>query len=159
MRPRTVVALAFTLRLLSGDDAAAAARLHREAGALIPGYDTALHTPEEDLAFHRDSVIPSGDVWGAFAGGRMLGFIALLPGWIDHLYVQPDLHRCGIGSALVRFAQVRQHELRLYTFQSNANARAFYENHGFVIEEMTDGQRNEEQMPDITYLWRAAVAA
>ncbi|WP_309752732.1 GNAT family N-acetyltransferase, partial [Novosphingobium sp.] len=85
-----------------------------------------------------------------------LGFIALLPGWIDHLYIQPDLHRRGIGSALVRFAQGRQSELRLYTFQSNVNARAFYEGHGFVIEELNDGTRNEEQMPDITYFWRAA---
>ena len=153
-----MVAPAFILRLLSNEDAAAAARLHREAGALIPGYDTSLHTPEEDLAFHRDAVIPRGDAWGAFAGARMLGFIALLPGWVDHLYVQPDLHRRGIGSALLRFAQARQSELRLYTFQSNTNARAFYERHGFVIEEMTDGMRNEEQMPDITYLWRVAAS-
>ena len=151
-----MVSPAFTLRLLSGEDAAASARLHREAGALIPGYDTSLHTPEEGVVFHRDTVIPSGDAWGAFASGRLLGFIALLPGWIDHLYIQPDLHRRGIGSALVRFAQGRQSELRLYTFQSNVNARAFYERHGFVIEELTDGTRNEEQMPDITYLWRAA---
>ena len=145
----------FTLRLLSSADAAASARLHREAGALIPGYDTSIHTSEEDLAFHRDTVIPTDDAWGAFANGQMQGFIALLPGWIDHLYVEPALHRCGIGSKLVHFAQARQNELRLYTFQSNVNARAFYERHGFVIEELTDGTRNEEQMPDITYLWRA----
>ena len=154
-----MIAPAFTLRLLSSNDAAASARLHREAGALIPGYDTSLHTPEEGVVFHRDTVIPGGDAWGAFASGRLLGFIALLPGWIDHLYVQPDLHRRGIGSKLVQFAQDRQSELRLYTFQSNANARAFYERHGFAIEELTDGTRNEEQMPDITYLWRAAAAA
>ncbi len=143
------------LRLLTGDDAAAAADLHRRAGALIPGYDTSIHTPEEDLAFHRDQVIPGGDCWGAFDGELMLGFIALLPGWIDHLYVEPELHRCGIGSQLLAFAQARQDELRLYTFQSNANARAFYERHGFMIEELTDGERNDEKMPDITYLWRA----
>lgn len=144
------------LRLLTSRDAAAAADLHRRAGALIPGYDTSIHTPEEDLAFHRDKVIPSGDSWGMFAGQRMLGFIALLPGWIDHLYVEPKLLRRGIGSQLVAFAQARQRELRLYTFQSNARARAFYERHGFGIEEMTDGARNEEKMPDITYLWRAS---
>jgi ribosomal protein S18 acetylase RimI-like enzyme len=144
------------MRRLTTDDAAAAARLHREAGALIPGYDTSLHTPEEDLEFHRDNVIPNCDVWGGFAAGRLLGFIAILPGWIDHLYVQPDLHRRGIGSALLRFAQGRQNELRLYTFQSNINARAFYESHGFVIEELTDGARNDEKMPDITYWWSAA---
>ncbi len=144
-----------TVRQLKSEHAAAAAVLHRNAGALIPGYDTSIHTPEEDLAFHRDQVIPTGDAWGAFDGERLLGLIALLPGWIDHLYVEPALHRQGIGSLLVRHAQVRQSELRLYTFQSNANARAFYERHGFTIEELTDGARNEEKMPDITYRWCA----
>lgn len=122
---------------------------------MIPGYDTSIHTPAEDLVFHRDRVITSGDCWGLFDGEQMQGFIALLPGWIDHLYVEPALHRRGIGSQLLTFAQGRQQELRLYTFQSNANARAFYERHGFIVEEMTDGARNEEKMPDITYLWRA----
>lgn len=143
------------LRLLIGVDAFASADLHRRAGALIPGYDTSIHTPEEYLAFHRDRVIPGGDSWGLFDGPQLLGFIVLLPGWIDHLYVEPALHRRGIGSRLLTFAQARQDELRLYTFQSNANARAFYERHGFVIEELTDGARNEEKMPDMTYLWRA----
>jgi ribosomal protein S18 acetylase RimI-like enzyme len=143
------------LRPLTLDDAPVAADLHRRAGALIPGYDTSLHTPEEDLEFHRDQVIPTCDCWGLFDGDLMLGFIAILPGWIDHLYVEPALHRCGIGSQLIAFAQGRQSELRLYTFQSNTRGRAFYEHHGFVIEELTDGARNDEKMPDITYLWRA----
>ena len=54
---------------------------------------------------------------------------------------------------MVRLAQEKQSEFRLYTFQSNVNARKFYEKHGFVIEEFNDGERNEEKMPDITYLW------
>ena len=109
-----------------------------------------------NLAFRRDQVIPNCECWGLFDGDLLLGFIAILPGWIDHLYVEPALHRCGIGSQLIAFAQARQCEIRLYTFQSNARGRAFYEHHGFVIEEMTDGARNEEKMPDITYLWRRA---
>jgi ribosomal protein S18 acetylase RimI-like enzyme len=144
------------LRRLTLDDAPLSADLHRRAGALIPGYDTSLHTPDEDLAFHRDQVIPNCECWGLFDGDLLLGFIAILPGWIDHLYVEPALHRCGIGSQLIAFAQARQSELRLYTFQSNARGRAFYEHHGFVIEELTDGARNDEKMPDITYLWRQA---
>ena len=65
----------------------------------------------------------------------------------------PALHRRGIGTSLLQLAQEAQAELRLYTFQSNKNARAFYERHGFLIEEMTNGERNEEKMPDITYRW------
>lgn len=143
-------------RLLAPSDAHAAADLHRIAGALIPGYDTTLHTPEEYYALYVDKVLPNGPVWGAFEDGVLRGHIALLPGWIDHLYVDPAHHRRGIGGALVVLAQREQDELRLYTFQSNTRARAVYELHGFAIEELTDGQRNEEKMPDVTYHWHRA---
>lgn len=143
-----------TLRRLRPDEGPAAADLHRRGGALIPGYDTSLHTAEEYAVFYRDRVMVDGPVWGAFEGEVLRGHVALLPGWIDHLYVDPDFQSLGIGSALVRLAQAQQEELRLYTFQANVRARALYERHGFVVEELTDGTRNEEKMPDVTYHWR-----
>jgi len=143
------------LRPLSIEHAGLTAPIHRASGGLIPGYDTNLHTPAEDLEFHRSIVLVENEAWGAFEGDDLVGFIAFQPGWIDHLYVLPERLRSGIGSQLLTFAQQQQSELRLYTFQANARARAFYERCGFVIEELTDGQRNEEKMPDITYLWRA----
>ena len=94
-----------------------------------------------------------GPVWGAFSAQRILGHLALLPGWIDHLYVDPEHQGLGIGSCLVQLAQSRQAELRLYTFQSNVRARALYERHGFVVEALTDGARNEQKVPDCTYVW------
>lgn len=145
-----------TLRLLTPGEGAAAAELHRRAGALIPGYDTSLHSPAEFAAFYRDKVMVDGPVWGAFDGAALRGHLALLPGWIDHLYVDPDFHGRGIGATLVALAQGEQDELRLYTFQANARARRLYERHGFVVEELTDGQRNEEKMPDVTYHWARA---
>ena len=144
------------IRTLRPDEAAAAADLHRRAGALIPGYDTSLHSETEFVALYRDRVMVDGPVWGAFEGDMLCGHVALLPGWIDHLYVEPLLHGRGIGSALVQLAQGQQSELRLYTFQSNTRARAFYERHGFTIEELTEGARNEEKMPDMTYVWLRA---
>ena len=143
-----------TLRLLTLDEGDAAARLHRRASALIPGYDTSLHTEDEFVAFYRDKVMMDGPVWGAFENGAFRGHLALLRGWIDHLYVEPAFHGRGVGGALVQFAQRQHDELRLYTFQSNVRARAFYERHGFTIEALTDGRRNEEKMPDVTYHWR-----
>ena len=131
-----------------------AAEIHRIAGALIPGYDTSLHTPAETTLFYREQVMVNDELWGVFEQGQLLGFVALLPGWIDHLYVDPDFHRSGVGAMLIVLAQSLQDELRLYTFQSNVRARAFYEAHGFAIQELTDGQRNEEKMPDMTYHWQ-----
>jgi ribosomal protein S18 acetylase RimI-like enzyme len=45
--------------------------------------------------------------------------------------------------------------LRLWTFASNTSAQRFYERHGFVAIDRTDGQHNEERAPDILYTWRA----
>jgi GNAT superfamily N-acetyltransferase len=143
-----------TYRLLRPEESDAAADIHRIAGALMPGYDTTLHTQAEYYAFYAERVMVDGPVWGAFEGDTLRGHVAMQPGWIDHLYVDPPHHGKGIGGALVKLAQREQDELRLYTFQSNVRARALYERHGFVLEELTDGQRNEEKMPDCTYHWR-----
>lgn len=142
------------IRRLAPRDGSDAARLHQRAGALIPGYDTSLHSYEEFVAFYRDRVMAAGPVWGVFDDDVLRGHVALIPGWIDHLYVDPDFHGQGIGGALVQLAQREQSELRLYTFQLNTRAQALYERHGFIVEERTDGQRNEEKMPDMTYYWR-----
>jgi hypothetical protein len=44
-------------------------------------------------------------------------------------------------------------ELQLWTFQVNAGARRFYERHGFVPVELTDGATNQERQPDVRYRW------
>jgi GNAT superfamily N-acetyltransferase len=43
--------------------------------------------------------------------------------------------------------------LRLWTFASNLRAQRFYERHGFVEAQRTDGRGNEERAPDILYVW------
>ena len=115
------------IRLLEPDESRAAARIHRLAGALIPDYDTLAKTEAEFDVFYRDKVMVDGPVWGAFAGSALRGFVALLPGWIDHRYIDPPYHGRGIGGQLVQLAQREQECLRLYTFQSNVRARHLYE--------------------------------
>ncbi len=46
------------------------------------------------------------------------------------------------------------HGLQLCTLQSNTGAHRFYEGHGFVAVERTDGRNNQEQAPDVRYEWR-----
>jgi putative acetyltransferase len=139
---------------LSRDHASAAGAIHRRAVATIPGYPVDLHSAEDFTAFYRDTVLTECSVWGAFEDGLLQGHIAIRPGWIDHLYVDPDAHGRQIGTGLLTLAKAQQTELRLRTFQANAGARHFYERHGFEIESMTDGDANEEKMPDICYVWR-----
>jgi putative acetyltransferase len=139
---------------LSRDHADAAAAIHRRAVATIPGYPVDLHNADAFRALYRETVLTNCLVWGAFEGGLLQGHIAMRPGWIDHLYVDPDTHSRGIGTGLLRLAQSQQPVLRLRTFQANAGARRFYDRHGFEAEAMTDGDANEEKMPDICYVWR-----
>jgi ribosomal protein S18 acetylase RimI-like enzyme len=60
----------------------------------------------------------------------------------------------GLGSRLVELAKSRSPEgLQLWTFVSNVAAQRFYQRHGFVVAETTDGWGNEEKEPDMRLVW------
>jgi hypothetical protein len=44
----------------------------------------------------------------------------------------------------------------VWTFASNLGAQRYYERHGFVAVERTDGRDNEERAPDIRYVYATA---
>jgi putative acetyltransferase len=136
----------------NADSDAIAALARRSREAALP-YLPDLHTPQEDRSFFRDRVLAACEVWVAEENGALAGFCAVRDGWIDHLYVDPARQRAGIGTALLRKAMDANASLRLWTFQRNANARAFYEAHGFTCVETTDGSGNEEREPDALYSW------
>lgn len=82
-------------------------------------------------------------------------FMLLEPGWLDQLYVRVDRIGQGLGAELVMKAkEVMPEGMCLWTFQSNISAHRFYERHGFVVVEETDGSNNEERSPDVRYEWR-----
>lgn len=57
----------------------------------------------------------------------------------------------GLGSRLLDVAKTVYLEgLDLWTFAANTGARRFYERHGFVATESTEGD-NEEGSPDVRY--------
>ena len=71
--------------------------------------------------------------------------------------LEPQVVGQRIGSALLAHAMaVLPRPVRLYTFQANTGARRFYERHGFVAVERTDGSANEEGAPDVRYVWPAS---
>jgi putative acetyltransferase len=112
-----------------------------------------LHTPEEDRAFIAGHILPNFRIMVAELDGRIAGYMAEAPNWIEQLYLAPDLLRQGIGSALITSAQSRHDWLELWCFAQNRRGRAFYERHGFVAIAETDGSGNEEGAPDIRYRW------
>ncbi|MFJ9886469.1 GNAT family N-acetyltransferase [Streptomyces sp. NPDC091287] len=147
------------LRPATPNDAEAVTRVFLASRAAAMPYLPRVHSDEDTLAWITHVVLPtSTEVWVAEEteeGGELLGF-AVLAGddELDHLYLRPDALRRGIGSRLL--AEVRgaaEGALKLYVFQRNAAARAFYERHGFTAVAFDDGARNEENEPDVLYRW------
>jgi ribosomal protein S18 acetylase RimI-like enzyme len=100
------------------------------------------------------AIAPKGETRVARLDGHVVGFLTLIGDDLDQLYLRPRYYRRGIGSLLLTKAKERSAErLRLFTFQRNERARAFYEAHGFRIVNLNDGSRNEEGEPDVLYEW------
>lgn len=134
-------------------DASAIARLMR---ASLNAFDwmPVLHTPEEDLFFIHDIVLPRQKVTVAETGSAIVGFIAVSGDWVEQLYLDPAWTGLGIGSRLLIDATAALPVTKLHCFQSNTGARRFYERHGFRAESFGDGTTNEEGLPDILYVRR-----
>jgi GNAT superfamily N-acetyltransferase len=113
-----------------------------------------IHTDEETRAWMRDVVFATREVWVAEESGLVDAFVAIENDVVGNLYVRPDAQRRGLGSALLDVVKrERPHGFRLWVFQKNAAARAFYESRGLVCVETTDGRANEEREPDALYAW------
>ena len=126
----------------------------RSFGEALPTVRRA-HSDEEVRGWVRDVLVPRHDTWVAEVGGALVGVLALSEGWLDQLYVDPAWRGRGIGDRFVALARRRQPAgLQLWTFQVNEPAQRFYERHGFVAVERTDGAGNEEREPDVRYVWR-----
>ena len=94
--------------------------------------------------------------WVARIGHEIVGYMLIDGADLDHLYVRPGWQRRGIGLSLLTKAKaLSPQRLELWTFQRNANARGFYEAHGFRAVACTDG-RNKESEPDVKYEWKPA---
>lgn len=112
------------------------------------------HTPDAARRWVGAVLLPTHEVWVAEHTGAVLGYLALHGDWVAQLWIRPGFWRRGIGSMLLLQAKaLRPDGLRLWCFQVNARARAFYEARGFVAVKFTDGRDNEEREPDILFAW------
>lgn len=137
------------MRELRTADAPAIARLARAARHAAIADLPDLHTPAEDIAFYAQQV--SSSIGFCFeSDGVVLGFVLGQGQVIDHLYVAPGWQCQGIGTSLLKrmCEELPGRPVRLWTFQSNSGAIAFYRRRGFVIIDQTNGSGNEEGLPD-----------
>lgn len=141
------------LRRAIPEDAPAIAAVMRTTFRVSLPFLPEVHSAEDDLGYVSGHLIPATTVWVAELAGAVVGYVAFRDDWIDHLYIHPDRQGQGIGPALLDKALEDGRPRQLWTFQQNDRARRFYEARGFEAVEFTDGAGNEEQTPDVRYLW------
>lgn len=137
-----------------GDAEAAAQLMITARRAAIPAILAPVRSDAGIQAWFTEYVLAEQEVWLAIDGLVIEAVLVLTAGWIEQLYVDPAKTNRGHGSMLVDHAKATgDGELQLWTFASNVGAQRFYERHGFVEIERTDGD-NEESEPEIKYRWR-----
>jgi ribosomal protein S18 acetylase RimI-like enzyme len=167
--------LAILIRMGSGEPGirrAAAADADVVADIWLRSFADALptvrraHSDDDVRSWLRNVVVPARETWVATVDGAVAAMMVIGAvgdgavedgvGEIDQLYVDPPAQGYGLGSRLVDIAKQRcPSGLELWTFQVNVAAQRFYEQHGFVAVERSDGSGNEEHEPDVRYRWRA----
>lgn len=148
-----------TLRAVRGNDARECAHVYLRSRAFALPDVPVVHDDADVRRWMADEVVTHTDMWVADVDGVICGLMVLAHerdgSWIEHLYLEPAWVGRGLGDRFVALAKARGAEgLQLWTFQCNEPARRFYERHGFVAEELTDGRGNEERTPDVRYRWR-----
>lgn len=114
------------------------------------------HTLDDARTFFREHVVPRCEIWVAHDSGEPLGLLALEAPWIRQFAVFREFQRRGVGTALLRKAlEASPSGLRLFTFQRNLKARAFYEKHGFAAVAFGCSPAPELE-PDVEYRFPSA---
>ncbi|WP_050603143.1 GNAT family N-acetyltransferase [Ruegeria sp. 6PALISEP08] len=114
----------------------------------------ALHSCAETIAFC-GRMIDQNWVTVAETEYGVVGFLAFNGTEIHSLYLDAQARGQGIGQQLLDHAKSRQSQLSLYAFQANTRACKFYERNGFAEVGRRDGAENDENLPDIRFVWHS----
>jgi putative acetyltransferase len=106
----------------------------------------------------RDDLAVKGEIWVAEVESHILGFVVVIKEqqYLSQIFVNPEYHNCGIGSALLNKAKkICPEGLTLQTLQQNTRACIFYEKHGFKAVKLTVNKINGQ--PNIEYYWKLEI--
>lgn len=107
----------------------------------------------DNVGFFHGTIMREHELWVACDRDVVVAFLALSPGMVEYLYVDPPAQGSGVGTALLAHARARSPGgLRLFTHQRNERARAFYERRGFRAVAFGVSPAPESE-PDVEYRW------
>lgn len=140
------------LRDYASGDLEAVAGILRAATRQAYTFMAWTHEDDSYAAFIAHTLPTWDHVRVAAGDGIPVGFACLEGDLLDQLFVLPSWQGKGVGSLLLDdIKALRPDGFRLYTFEKNHTARAFYEKRGLV--ETGRGFSEEEQEADVAYRW------
>ena len=114
-----------------------------------------IHPLHEVIDYITNVRVANGSSYVFEQYGKILGWLDVADGWVNHLYVRRGETGKGIGTELLTYTKFKSPKgLQLWTFQVNEGARRFYAREGFHEVELTEGQNNEERKPDVRLTWK-----
>ncbi len=116
-----------------------------------------LYSGAEIIAFCGE-MIDWGWVSVAVIGGDVVGFIARDGEEIRALYVASQNRGDKVGLRLLNRARASSSRLELRVFAANTGAQRFYVRAEFTETGRGDGADNDENLPDIHYVWQRRAA-
>jgi GNAT superfamily N-acetyltransferase len=147
------MAIQFKCRRATIGDAAAVASVFSPSFRLLT-FLPMLHTVEEDRWFIENMILKECEVTVAEGESGIVSFLARNDQEIRLLHTHPACIGSGAGTQLIEAAKARgTAALELWCFQANLRARRFYEARDFRAVRFTNGENNEEKMPDVRYRW------
>ncbi|MEX0350469.1 MAG: N-acetyltransferase family protein [Paracoccaceae bacterium] len=111
-----------------------------------------LHSAAETIAFC-GTMIARDWMTVAELDGTVEGFLARDGTLIHSLYLSPHIRGLGVGARLLARAKAESERLELFAFQANPRAARFYLREGFTEVARSDGRNNDENLPDIKFIW------
>lgn len=111
-----------------------------------------LHSFEEDRRFCA-GLIATQQVLVA-RGPGVEGFLSCDGLCVTCLYLAQGARGRGLGARLMDAAKAGRDRLVVWTFAANPGAIRFYQREGFRIIATTEGDGNEEGMPDVQLEWQ-----
>lgn len=98
---------------------------------------------ESDIQYFKPLIkkkfLPLVNVFAAYTGTDMIvGFMGVLDGKIEMLFIRPEWYGCGVGRTLIAHALAKLNATDVDVNEQNEQAVGFYLRMGFYVESRSD---------------------